>query len=62
MIGFVDVFQALAEGKQVRQNRWDKDRMLVVQNGCLIQTLRGKFVMSYQLDWREMNRKDWCIL
>ena len=62
MIQFAEVFAALQDGKQVRQNRWDKDRALMIRNGCLVQTLRGQFIMPYQLDWREMNRKDWCIL
>lgn len=62
MIAFTEVFAALQAGKQVRQNRWDKDRVLAVRDGQLVQMLHGNFVMSYQLDWREMNRKDWCIL
>ena len=62
MIQFAEVFAALQAGKQVRQNRWDKDRALMIHNGCMVQTLRGKIIMPYQLDWREMNRKDWCII
>jgi hypothetical protein len=61
-IGFIEVFEALSQGKQVRQARWEKDRVLVVRDGLLVQLLKGKFVMLYQLDWREMNRKDWRIV
>ncbi len=62
MIAFTEVLAALQAGKQVMQNRWDKDRVLAVRNRQLVQMLRGNVIMPYQLDWREMNRNDWCIL
>jgi hypothetical protein len=60
-IRFTEVFEALSNGKHVRQNRWDAGSELFVQDDELVELCHGE-ISSYQLDWRDMNRKDWRIL
>lgn len=60
MIGFPEVYAALAAGKRVRRKRWERDSVLFVQNGQLIWECHGRET-AHQLDWNDMIAKDWSI-
>lgn len=66
MTGFAEVLAALAQGKHVRQDRWDAGSELFVKDGRLMKTCNGSTrdvsMGSEDLTWLDMNRKDWCIL
>lgn len=65
MIGFIDVYTALHQGKPVRRERWDRSSYMVLKNGELMFSCRGdepQPASSDMLDWRDMNATDWTIL
>jgi len=61
MIGFPEVYAALAAGKRVRRKRWERDSILFIHNEQLMRECHGKLT-AHQLDWEDMSAKDWKVL
>jgi len=62
-VDFSEVFIALNSGKSARRKKWQLNTTLTIHNGELIQlNPTWKKPSSIQLDWNDMNAKDWMIL
>jgi len=63
LVEFAEVFVALKSGKSVRRKKWQRNTTLTVNDGELVQhNPLWKASSPIQLDWNDLNAKDWLIV
>jgi len=63
IVQFADVKVALECGTHARREKWERDTVVFVEDGELMQSNpRWNNASPIQLDWEDLTAKDWQIL